>query len=347
MIANPAPRVFSPGLFMRVRLPVGAPHKSLLVPEQALGTDQGRKFLYVVKPGKDKDGKPVANVAEYRPVKVGALHDGLRVVTEGLEPGEKVIVSGLQRIRPGIEVDPKPMTTPAPPKAVAEEAKPGPAKADGEARAVRWQSRPEGDDPAPIRRPDSGGDRRESVCGSSMDRHPPSTSIEPTRSDLGPRETRPVFSQVLHRPADLRLGALDRHHPGRRHRALHPADRQYPQITPPTVVGAAATIPGASAKVVAETVATPIEQQVNGVEDMLYMSSQCTNDGSYNLTVTFELGVDLNMAQVLVQNRVSLAMPQLPDVLKQTGVNVQKTSPDILHGHRRQLARAAATTSST
>ena len=74
--------------------------------------------------------------------------------------------------------------------------------------------------------------------------------------------------------------------------------------------------PGADARVVAETIAAPIEQQVNGVEDMLYMSSQSTNDGSYTLTVTFKPGVDLNLAQVLVQNRVSLAMPQLPDVVR-------------------------------
>ena len=83
---------------------------------------------------------------------------------------------------------------------------------------------------------------------------------------------------------------------------------------------------------VAESVAAPIEQQVNGVEGMLYMSSQCTNDGTYNLTVTFKHGVDLNMAQVLVQNRVSLAVPLLPDVIKQTGVTVKKQSPDILMG---------------
>ena len=76
--------------------------------------------------------------------------------------------------------------------------------------------------------------------------------------------------------------------------------------------------------------AAPIEQQVNGVENMLYMSSQCTNDGSYNLTVTFKHGVNLNLAQVLVQNRVNLALPMLPDVIKQTGVTTRKMSPDIL-----------------
>ena len=104
---------------------------------------------------------------------------------------------------------------------------------------------------------------------------------------------------------------------------------QYPQISPPTVQ-VDCNFPGASAQVVAETVATPIEEKVNGVEDMLYMSSQCTNDGSYNLTVTFKHGIDLNVAQILVQNCVSLAIPLLPDVIKQTGVNVRKKSPDIL-----------------
>src|SRR5438093_13549779 len=104
---------------------------------------------------------------------------------------------------------------------------------------------------------------------------------------------------------------------------------QYPDITPPTVE-VSAIYPGANAQVVADSVAAPIQQQVNGVEDMLYMSSQCTNDGSYSLTVTFKAGVNLNFAQVLVQNRVNLAIPALPDVVKQTGVTTRKRSPDIL-----------------
>jgi multidrug efflux pump len=104
---------------------------------------------------------------------------------------------------------------------------------------------------------------------------------------------------------------------------------QYPDITPPTIE-VWAVYPGANARTVADTVAAPIEQQVNGVEDMMYMSSTCANDGTYTLTVTFKPGIDLNIAQVLVQNRVNLAEPVLPDIVKRRGVMVKKKSPSQL-----------------
>src|ERR1700741_4672308 len=104
---------------------------------------------------------------------------------------------------------------------------------------------------------------------------------------------------------------------------------QYPEIAPPTVQ-VTASYPGADPKVIAETVATPIEEQVNGVENMLYMSSQATADGSLTLTVTFKLGTDLDIAQVLVQNRVAIATPQLPEEVRNLGITVQKQSPDLM-----------------
>ncbi len=104
---------------------------------------------------------------------------------------------------------------------------------------------------------------------------------------------------------------------------------QYPPITPPTVQ-VTATYPGASAQTMVDTVALPIEQQVNGVEDMLYMNSTCTSDGRYTLTVTFEVGTDLDFAQVLVQNRVAAAMAQLPSSVQQQGVVTMKKSTAIL-----------------
>src|SRR5437588_900412 len=105
---------------------------------------------------------------------------------------------------------------------------------------------------------------------------------------------------------------------------------QYPPITPPAV---AVTInyPGASAQVVADTVAAPIEQQVNGVEGMLYMSSQMGNDGAYTLIVTFDIGTDMNTALVMVQNRVQLALPQLPIEVQNQGITIRKRTPDILN----------------
>src|SRR5271167_1686825 len=104
---------------------------------------------------------------------------------------------------------------------------------------------------------------------------------------------------------------------------------QYPDVTPPTVL-VTALYPGANAQTVRDTVAAPIEEQVSGVEGMMYMSSRSTNDGAYNLVATFKLGIDSDMAQVLVQNRVSLALPVIPALVQNEGINVLKMSPSTL-----------------
>ena len=104
---------------------------------------------------------------------------------------------------------------------------------------------------------------------------------------------------------------------------------QYPEVVPPTVQ-VTATYPGASAETVAETVAAPIEQEINGVDGMLYRSSQSTGDGRLVITVTFRQGTNLDTAQTLVQNRVAIAIPRLPQEVQRLGVVTKKTAPDIL-----------------
>jgi hydrophobe/amphiphile efflux-1 (HAE1) family protein len=130
---------------------------------------------------------------------------------------------------------------------------------------------------------------------------------------------RPIFAAVLS-ILTLILGGIA-------YRSLPVA--QYPEVVPPTIV-VQASYPGAPPEVIADTVATPIEQEVNGVEDMLYMSSQSTTDGQMTLTITFRLGTDLDKAQVLVQNRVAIAQPRLPEDVRRVGVTTLKASPDLL-----------------
>ena len=103
---------------------------------------------------------------------------------------------------------------------------------------------------------------------------------------------------------------------------------EYPEVVPPSVV-VRAQYPGANPKVIAETLATPLEESINGVEGMLYMSSQATTDGLMTLTVTFRLGMDADKAQQLVQNRVGQAEPRLPEEVRRLGITTVKSSPDL------------------
>src|SRR5215475_1949063 len=104
---------------------------------------------------------------------------------------------------------------------------------------------------------------------------------------------------------------------------------QYPEIAPP-IINVSGQYPGASADVVASTVVTPIEQQINGVENMIYMSSNSTADGKFSIQVSFDIGTNLDIAQVQVQNRVSIAQPRLPADVRNIGVTVNKASPDLM-----------------
>ena len=130
---------------------------------------------------------------------------------------------------------------------------------------------------------------------------------------------RPIFASVLSIVL-LLIGAIS---------YLNLPVVQYPDIAPPTIV-VRAQYPGANAETVAATVATALEQEINGVEDMLYMSSYSTSDGAMSLTITFKLGTDLDKSQVLVQNRVAIALPRLPEEVQRLGVTTAKSSPDLM-----------------
>ncbi|MCC6232734.1 MAG: efflux RND transporter permease subunit [Verrucomicrobiales bacterium] len=129
---------------------------------------------------------------------------------------------------------------------------------------------------------------------------------------------RPIFAAVLSIAITL-MGALSYY--------FLPV-AQYPEVIPPTVI-VTAVYPGADARTLAETVATPLEQEINGVERMIYLSSSSTSDGRVQVTITFELGTDLDRAQVLVQNRVNTALPRLPEDVRRQGITARKQSPDL------------------
>ena len=153
---------------------------------------------------------------------------------------------------------------------------------------------------------------------------------------LGERARRPhgqagaSHDPQLHRPADLRHRPQRLRDADRARRARHPARLRNIRRSCRPRSRSPRTYPGASAEVVSRTVATPLEQEINGVENMLYISSQSTGDGKLTITVTFRIGTDLNVAQMLTQNRVQDALPRLPEDVQRLGVQVRKATPNIL-----------------
>ena len=236
-----------PGQFGRVRLIGSSPYEALLLPDTAIATDQSRKIVFVVKED---------DTVEVRPVVLGPLDEGLRVIREGL-------------------------------------------KAEDKRHRRRHAARP----------------RRRQGHPAFARKRRPARSMNLGRLSINQPILAMVLSIVL-----LIVGALA-------YTTLPVAE--YPQVVPPTVV-VTTQYPGASAQTVSDTVAAPIEQQINGVEDMLYLYSQATSNGQLTITVTFKLGTDLDKAQVLVQNRVAIAQPQLPEEVQRNGVITRKNSPDIL-----------------
>ena len=284
------------------------------------------------------------NKVRRQPVELGPRSHGLRIVRKGLTGDEQIIVRGMQRVRPGIEV-----TT----------------EVEDDRRRATTNGLPDNYEPVPKdqwmraaariarSRTRRGRWKTKSTCQISRltNRQTCFGKIDDQRQTFSSSFVSLTFCMhhrpLLHRSPDLRRGDVDRHRDllgGIAYLTL-PAS-QYPDVVPPTIVVRAA-YPGASPEVIADTVATPIEQEVNGVEDMLYMSSQCTNDGPMTLTITFKLGTDLDKAQVLVQNRVAIAEPRLPEDVRRLGVTTHQVVARPADGDPPDFARRRRSTSST
>ena len=241
-------RIVRPGQFGRVRFVIEQKKDALLVPQRAVQELQNLYNLAVV--GAD-------NTVSFRTVKVGPREGTLWVIEDGLKPGERVVVEGLQRLREGATVNPKPVPADAAPEA--------PRRRGGEVAMARFFI------------------------------------------------NRPIVAMVISIVTVL-LGVV----------AMSGLPiAQYPEIVPP-MVQVTTTFVGASATDVEAAVATPIEQKVNGVENSIYMKSTNANDGTLTLKVSFDVGSNLDMANVLTQNKLSEAMPQLPASVKTYGVAVKK-----------------------
>ena len=247
----------------------------LVIPGSAIGSDQQGDYVYVVGRGRRRGAARDRARTDHRP--------RLRDPQRPREGPTASIVNGILNARAGEKVAPT-------------EATPVPAPTAAACQAVSRRRK---------------GSLVAALLGMTMClRHPERSARDPF--DVRVRLTQPLVLAkfFIERPVLANVIAFVTILLGAVAAAVLPVS-QYPPITPPTVQ-VTTTYPGASAKTLVETVALPIEQQVNGVEKMLYMQSNSTSDGRYTLTVTFQVGTDLDFAQVLVQNRVSAAMAQLP-----------------------------------
>ncbi len=244
-------QLLTPGIFGgRLQL-FGGEYDALLIPDSAIISDQARKIVFVVGPG---------DVVQAKPVTLGTIVDGLRVIRSGLEPTDKVVLDGLANPWSGLAPRSCPRRPRSPP------------------------------------RPGKG----------------PSCVFSHFFID------RPIFASVLSVIIVIVGFIAQRGLPSRSTRDRAPYRQHHRDL------------PGASAEVIAETVATPIELEVNGVDDMLYIQSQSTGDGRLSINVVFKPGVDIDQAQVLVQNRVAVAQPRLPEDVQRLGIVVRKASPDLM-----------------
>ena len=271
--------IFTDGNYAVLRVAGEELKDATLVIDDAIGTDQDKRYLWILKPD---------NSLERRTVTVGPREGELRVVRTNLRPDETVIVNGLSslmQVPPGGKVDPTITEMPLHRLAAAA----GPATAASTAA--------------------TGAATATAACGNG-DR---GREMNFARFFIDRPVLAIVISIVIVIAGVISIPNLP--------------ISQYPEIVPPTVI-VSASYPGANAQTIADTVAAPIEQQVNGVEGLLYLSSNSV-DGAYNLTATFKLGTNLDTAQVQVQNRVAIAQPQLPSDVQRIGVTVKKASPDI------------------
>jgi len=250
--------------------PIGTPYRAFLIPDEALLSDQGRKFLYVVN---EKDE------VVYRPATLGQEIQGLRVIKDGLQAGDRVIVSGMQRVRPGVQVQATAQPPPKRPESPLGKLMASVSKQDSKQDK---ETRRPGDKETKGRR--GSGQSAIDAPGLPVSRSPYLPPCSRTSSSSGRSSLRCCRSSSRW-PAPWRRSIC-------RWRSIRRSRR-------PASWCRAIILSPPNANVVAESVAAPIEQQINGVEDMMYMVSQSNNDGSYTLTVTFKPGVNLNFAQVL------------------------------------------------